>query len=64
MTVVCLLGSGNTCPSGYHLLIPAVVGDQHGQLLFRLEPGVSHSQAPALEVWLGLDYYLCPGVAV
>ena len=54
------MGLGNACPSGYPLLILAVVGDQQDQLLVGLEPGISHSQAPALEVRPGLDHYLCP----
>ena len=60
-TVICILGSGNGCPSGYPLLILAVIGDQQGQLLVGLVPGVPHSQASALEVWPGLDHHLCPG---
>ena len=35
--VICILGSGNACPSGYPL---AVVCDKQGQLLDKLVPGV------------------------
>ena len=35
--VICILGSGNACPSGYPL---AVVCDKQGQLLVELVPGV------------------------
>ena len=52
--LICILGLGNACPSGYPQLILAVVGDQQDQLLVGLEPGVFHSQAPALEVWPSL----------
>ena len=35
--VICILGLGNACPSGYPL---AVVCDKQGQLLVELVPGV------------------------